>query len=294
LPAEAMAAPRTVRRRLTRADDASFFDDGFVVLRGFLEEAEVAEVRRAVDSALAAPLPPGCERPHNTLVPLRWNDTIVDRLLSSRHRVSRLARALGADDLRWISGYVSVKDRNSAALWWHQDWWCWDHPVTYRRAAPQAAVLTYLSPTSATTGALRVLPGSHRRSVPLHAALPEAHARQGADPSDDHPAMSDHVGQLTVAARPGDAVAADYRLLHGTHPNRGGTRRDCLLLTFTPTWKELPGEVRAHLIRHPAQPTAEERPRRRSWQATLLPHFDGTPRDLALNRVPPPHFVTAP
>src|SRR6266851_2201843 len=79
--------------------------------------------------------------PHNILVPLRWNDPIVRLLPKSDRRVQALTDGLRADDLKWISGYVSVKEPHSPPLWWHQDWWCWDHPLSYRRMAPQIGVL---------------------------------------------------------------------------------------------------------------------------------------------------------
>lgn len=280
--------------RVIDATGASRFSldrDGLAVLGGFLARGELRSLRADVDTVLAGPLPPGCARPHNTLAPLTFRDVIVERLLSCDPRMRRLAGTLDAEDLRWISGYVSVKEPRSDALWWHQDWWCWDHPVTYRRDAPQVAVLCYLSDTTVTSGALRVLPGSHHRSVALHAALPEAHSLEGGELGADHVAMSDRDGQVTIAARAGDAVVADYRLLHGTHPNGSARRRDCVLLTFAPCWRGLPADIRAHLIQHPAQPTDRERSTGGSWRERLLPRFDGPRGDLPLNRVAPRHFA---
>jgi hypothetical protein len=79
------------------------------------------------------------------------------------------------------------------------------------------------------------------------------------------------------------AVAA--RLLHGTHTNELPRRRSCLILNFAPAWAELPDEIKAHLIRHPAQPSAHEHPP--ADIRVLLPAFDGEPRDLPLARDAP-------
>ena len=270
---------------------AGFGSDGFALLPGFITQGELEPLRDEVDTVLAGPLPAACARPHNTLAPLRWDAPAVARMLASDRRIRALTAVLAAEDLRWISGYVSVKDPHSAALWWHQDWWCWDHPVSYRRSPAQVAVLCYLTDTSASNGALRVLPGSHQRSVALHAALPEAHAHDAGDLDHRHAAMSEHAEQVTLEVRAGDAVVTDYRLLHGTYPNASAQRRDCLLLTFVPSWRHLPTEIRAHLIRHPAQPTAPEQPPRSSGYSRLLPRFDGVPRDLPLNRIAPSRFA---
>lgn len=269
-----------------------FVEEGYGVLERFLDDTLVEAVGREVEAALQAPPPAGCERPHNRLLPLRWNDPPVDLILEGEHRHRSLAALTQADDLRWISAYVSTKEARTPALWWHQDWWCWDHPISFGMAAPQVALLCYLSDTNEENGALRVLPRSHHASVPLHGLLPEAHA-QDADVAPDHPALRAQPGQVTLSARPGDAVVLDYRLLHGTHANVAATRRDCLLLSFTPCWRELPTDLRAHLIRHLAQPRDDEQvPDTSSWEQ-LLPSFDGLRADLPLNRVAPSSFSVA-
>jgi ectoine hydroxylase-related dioxygenase (phytanoyl-CoA dioxygenase family) len=263
---------------------AAFEERGFARLPGFIARDELPAFRAAVDAVLAAPLPPGCERPHNSLAPLRFDSELVLAALGSPRRVARLREAVGATDLRWISGYVSVKPGRSGPLWWHQDWWCWDHPVSFEPAAAQVAVLCYLADTDPARGALRVLPGTHRRSSPLHAVLPRAHSAGADELADDHPAFADQPGQVTLAARAGDAFVCDYRLLHGTHPNTTPHRRDCLLLTFAPAWARLPDDIRAHLIRHPAQPQGGDAT---APVAALLPRYDGVPRDLPLSRDAP-------
>jgi ectoine hydroxylase-related dioxygenase (phytanoyl-CoA dioxygenase family) len=136
-----------------------------------------------------------------------------------------------------------------------------------------------------------VLPGSHRKRVELHGHLPEPHGRgaQALDPR--HAAASDHPGQSTLSLSAGDAVVIDYRLLHGTHANESGERRDCVLLSFTPSWRSLPSAIRGHLIDHLALPSAGEQPPAEGYEAELLPRFDGVRRSLRLNRIPPGDFA---
>src|SRR5262249_21590764 len=152
--------------------------------------------------------------------------------------------------------------------------------------------LCYLGATDRTSGALRLLPGSHHRSLPLHAILPEAHGEDANALTSVHPAMSDCPDQITLDMQPGDAVVIDYRLLHGTHPNTKPTRRDCILLSFTPDWDALPGDIKAHLAMHPALPSDGERARRDACSyARILPNFAGTPASLAINRNAPASFI---
>jgi hypothetical protein len=137
-------------------------------------------------------------------VPLRWDTPLVGRVLD-RH-AGRVADATAAADLRWISGYISIKE-----------------------------------------------PGSHR-GAPRE--------------------------PLTLPVRAGDAAVIDYRLEHGTHANATHTRRDCLILNFAPDWAALPGDIRGHLIQHPALPGDGEPASPAPW----LPRYDGPRRDLPLNR----------
>jgi len=269
----------------------AFLHRGYAVIQGFLGSAEVAAMRAEVERCLTSSRGLACERPHNTLVPLRWNDRLVARMLDSPDRLSRLGETVAAHDLRWISGYLSLKQPNSPPLWWHQDWWCWTHPVSFRPEAPQVAVLCYLSPTDEHNAALRVIPRSHHASTPLHALLPEAHATDAGDLATTHPAMSDHADQKTPRLAAGDAVVVDYRLLHGTHANSTATRRECVLLTFAPSWRMLPADIRGHLIRHPALPTDDEPRPEDPWLDRLLPRHDGPRHDLPLDRTAPSDFA---
>lgn len=153
------------------------------------------------------------------------------------------------------------------------------------------AVLCYLTDTDESNGALRVLSGSHHRSMPLHAYLPTPHSDEADRLAHDHLSMTDSTGQTTVAVRAGDAIVLDYRLLHGTHTNRTSHRRDCILLSFILDWFGFPDELKAHCTLHPALPSVEERASTASCAyANLLLHYAGTPASLKINRVAPQTF----
>jgi len=267
-----------------------FLWDGYRVIPSFLHTADLRVLTRDVEALLSSPRGESVCRPG--LIPLRWNDAIVARVLQRARHVRMLREALGAPDLKWLSGYVSTRAPHSAPLWWHQDWWCWDHPISFRRSATQVAVLCYLTDTDARRGALRIVPGSHRASTAAHRLLPEAHGDLADRLPNDHVALADLPEQKTLDVRAGDAVVLDYRLLHGTHANDSPRRRDCILLSFIPAWSALPPEMKAHLITHLALPDHAQRTGRAAGAYDhLLPQFDGTPTSLPLNRVPPMQFA---
>jgi ectoine hydroxylase-related dioxygenase (phytanoyl-CoA dioxygenase family) len=265
----------------------TFAVDGYTLIPALLDESVLRVVQEEVQRRVSLPHDSAMSRVGNDLVPLRWHDPIVTCVFSRTSALERIRETVAATDLRWISGYISSKAPATAPLWWHQDWWCWDHPISFALAAPQIAVLCYLSNTSDETGALRVLPGSHLRSLPIHAELPEPHSTAAEQLAPDHPALNHIEGQVTLSLSRGDAVVIDYRLLHGTHPNHSSSRRDALLLSFTPDWSSLPDEIRAHLAMHPALPTTAERSKFAENEGGIFPWYDGTPASLPINRRAP-------
>ena len=82
--------------------ETDFVRDGFAVLESFVNKVELKEIVPLVESILTSSHELACTRPHNTLVPLRWNDPIVRLLLKSDRRVQALTDVLRADDLKWI------------------------------------------------------------------------------------------------------------------------------------------------------------------------------------------------
>lgn len=264
-----------------------FSTTGYAILRGLLDCEALIEARTAVNAALTGTVETGMNRIGNDLVPLRWCDPCVALILNRPAAMNVIIQAIGARDLRWISAYITSKAPHSPPLFWHQDWWCWDHPVSFDDSAPQVALLCYLSETSAQTGALRVLPGSHRDTHDLHHHLPDPHSAEAHALPLDHMAMMDCEGQETISLAPGDAAVIDYRLLHGTHPNTASLRRDALLLSFAPAWRILPETLRAHIAMHPALPRPEEWPKVPRKLRRQLARYDGTPRSLRINRAVP-------
>jgi hypothetical protein len=102
-----------------------------------------------------------------------------------------------------------------------------------------------------------------------------------------HAALRDHPQQRTFCLQPGDAVVIDYRLLHGTHHNLADADRYCLVTNLVPSWRQLPAEIKAHLISQVSLPSDAEAEVHPDWTGELLPTFRGKPRDLLLNRTPP-------
>ncbi|HEX7131495.1 MAG TPA: phytanoyl-CoA dioxygenase family protein [Iamia sp.] len=251
-------------------------DDGVTVVRGAIPAPVRAAVRGALDRGVDTSDPASCIRPNNVLVPLPWHDEVAEVLLADPGVVAAVQRACGATDLRWISGYVSVRAPGTGPLPWHQDWWCWDHPASYEQAPSQVAVLCYVEEVVPERAALRVVPGSHRRpEVVADRTDPVTGAIDG-----------DVDGGVVVSAEPGDLVVLDYRTLHGTTANRTGRGRHVVILNFTPHWASLAEDIRAHLVSHHSLPQPGDDVPPGHPVLPLLPSHTGPRRDMGLHRQP--------
>ncbi len=210
-----------------------------------------------------------------------------------------LLERIGGKDIRWTGGYLISKPAGGPPLFWHQDWWGWDDPVSYQSEAVQLFVMIYLTETSPDKGCLRVIPGSHRKVHALH-KLGQAHSEnliRVENPLD--PAFASHPDEIAVTAKPGDVIIGDSRVIHGAYANEKGGERPLLTLWYSPNFRDLPKPIMAHYenaLRTEADDikdgtNATEMPY--EWPdndkekiLSVLPQYSGTVRPQKWNRLP--------
>ena len=153
----------------------------------------------------------------------------------------------GFRDTVFSSGYLISKPAKSPPLFWHQDWWGWDHPSSYTSTVAQFFVMIYLQKTDRDNGCLRVIPGSHRQNFGLLSSL-EAHTDELSaynDPSSIQ--FQDLDEEVGVEVDVGDVVFGDARLLHGAYGNNSDRERGLLTLWYHPNFSDLPGTIRSSI-----------------------------------------------
>ena len=154
---------------------------------------------------------------------------------------------MGFEDVRFTSGYIISKPPGGPALFWHQDWWAWRHPISRSRRIAQIALFLYLTDTRRENGCLRVIPGSHCRRHALHDVIDAHDPALAAVENPDDPVYASHPDEVDVPVAAGDVVIADARLVHGAHPNRSGRERTNITLWWHPGYAGLPPAIRARL-----------------------------------------------
>ena len=157
-------------------------------------------------------------------------------------------RSLGYDRPTFMSGYVISKPPHSPPLFWHQDWFLWDHPHSYSPVPQQLFLMYYMVDTSPHNGCLRLIPGSHLKRHAVHDLMEVAHTDEIQRATDlTNPVFHDQPGEIDVCVRAGDLVIGDSRLLHSARANESDTRRTVITLWYHPVFYELPEPMQALL-----------------------------------------------
>jgi len=222
-------------------------EDGYCVIEEALSPA-LLEATRTQAAAIVDAIPAdhrARNRSQGSLVLVADHPGFADLIASPMNE--GIFEGLGFRDPRFSSGYVISKPPHSPALFWHQDWWAWDDPISYRDTVAQVFLFFYLTDTGLENGCLRVIPGSHRRRHPLH-DQPPAHDEdlsRVADP--DNLVYRSVEGETPVEVKAGSAVIGDARLLHGTYPNRSGAERTLITLWYHPDFAALPEQIKARI-----------------------------------------------
>ena len=168
-------------------------------------------------------------------------------MLLGNEELIEIFRILGFGDTRFSSGYIISKPKNSPALFWHQDWWGWDHPLSFTDQIAQVFVMIYLQDTNNKNGCLRVIPGSHRsfHSLHLNQSAHTASVSRVEDPDDQ--IYNSIPEEVAVPVKYGDVIVGDARLIHGAFPNKSEDERTLITLWFHPNYNMLPGTMQARI-----------------------------------------------
>ena len=268
------------RRKLLR--------DGFCLFEQVLDGELLEQTRRISDALLDGQPPEHFEQQKSTGSMISvYDDPAFAELVRCPAALDALGR-LGFPRPKWWSGFVISKPAHSPPLFWHQDWWGWNHPVSYGDPVPQQLFLMYYTvDTAPANGCLRLIPGSHLERHRLHDAVPSAHTNALREMEDPRSPVYQAVKEaVDVPVRAGDLVIGDSRLLHSAHANDSDERRTVITLWYFPAFEQLPESIRSYIAAERMIDAWPAETRRRI--AHLLPQYDGGAAPIEWNRIPGP------
>ncbi len=264
--------------------------DGYCVLERILTPEMLVRVLDASEGLIAAQPAEHFERYKSTGSMISvYDDPFFAELVAYQPALDALS-SLGFPDSRWSSGFVISKPGHSPPLFWHQDWWAWNDPVSYTDLPLQLFLMYYLVDTSIENGCLRVISGSHRKRHRIHDAVHTTHSEELSRATDtSNPAYQPMPEDKAVPVRAGDLVIGDARLLHGSFPNRTGERRTVITLWYHPNFEVSPPPIQSSLSRDQTQVSSWP-PQAQKLVQKLVPTYEGDADPLEWKRVPGPQL----
>ena len=268
----------------------SLIEDGFCLFDQVLDAGMVERIAAASDRLLDTQEAAHFENNRSTGSMVSVFDEPAYAELIAWPRALEALRSLGYDRPTFMSGYVISKPPHSPPLFWHQDWFGWDHPHSYTPVPQQLFLMYYLVDTSRRNGCLRLIPGSHLRRHPVHDLMEVAHNEEIQSARNlSNPIYGEQPGEIDVCVRAGDLVIGDSRLLHSARANESDARRTVITLWYHPLFYGLPEPMQAHLGKRrfdkndwfAALPTAMQ-----GSLLPLVPVFDGHADPMEWSRTP--------
>ncbi len=205
---------------------AHLAEHGWLIVRGAIAPARIAELERALDAVVPEASYPA------------WGDRVVElagisraspalAALAADAALAELAgRALGAARVQLLQDTVFIKPAaRPAAVAWHQDF-------TYLGYLDRASAVTVrlaLTPCTIASGCLRVLDGSHRwPHTPANLALRRDHVEDALAALP--PELRAHAdgGGTPLELEPGDVTVHHCLTFHGSEPNTSDRPRKTL------------------------------------------------------------------
>ncbi len=217
---------------LTADEIARYEEDGYVIPQAFRVDPEtLAALREALDAVLAGNpdiMPDRMINPHLHGGPPYGvkGHAAFDAIARDSAVLDMVAAVIGPDVILWLSHLFCKLPDTPRAVPWHQDGQYW--PI---RPWATCTVWLALDKVDRENGAMRVVPGSHRRRDWAHHADASPDLTLNQVIGDDQLAEQD---TRYIELEPGQASLHDVGIVHGSAANRSGRRRAGLALRYMP------------------------------------------------------------
>ena len=204
---------------------AQYRRDGFYFPLTVLGEWETKAIRNRLEAFEAAQGQPisGAQRSKTHLL-FTW----VDDLMRHPRMLDAVEDLIGPDILCWNTLFWMKEANSPSFVSWHQDLNYWgldtDELIT---------VWLALSPATAASGCMRVLPGSHVGDLMPH--KDEYEEDNLLTRGQEIAVEVDEATAVSMPLRPGQASLHNGRLAHASRPNESSDRRIGLSFHYMPT-----------------------------------------------------------
>ena len=211
--------------------------DGFCVIDNILTEEFLQQLREESERLIAGNVQSEKQIYHGHYISVSGDENEHIQKLLAWQPSRNVLEAIGFGDFTALGGIIILtKDPGAPSLFWHQDWYHWDDPISCTPWPQQIFLNYYLTDTTLENGCLKVIPGTHCKRIDFHDILVQKHEILGErfqSAEEDYPFMfNNHPDQVDVCVNAGSLILTDARLLHAARKNYTDKRRTLLLAWY--------------------------------------------------------------
>ena len=223
---------RMVNFKLTDAQLARYYADGYLVVESLFDEEEIelllriakSDQRLAADAYSRTDGDGGVSRlvARNVL-----EDDIYCAVVRSPRLIDPIEQMLDCEIYHWNHKVMMKEPRVGGAWEWHQDYGYWyvDHSVLFPLLA---SCMIALDPATKNNGCLQAIRGSHRLGRVEHVAI---NGQMSADPERVEVAL-DRMELVYCEMQPGAALFFDCNLIHRSDRNCSENPRWAMICSY--------------------------------------------------------------
>ncbi len=218
--------------KLSAEQHDAYRRDGYVLVPGLFDEAEVELLRTAMerDPKIADNLYARQDNDGGATRMMTWNhpgDSVYGLAARSERVVGTMEKLLGGEVYHYHSKLTAKNAREGGAWEWHQDYGYWYHNGCLEPL--MASVMIALDQATPENGCLQVLKGSHALGRIDHDITPGAQV--GAD-LDRVAAVKERLELVHCEMAPGDGLFFHCNTLHRSDANHSDKRRWTLIYCY--------------------------------------------------------------
>jgi hypothetical protein len=216
---------------VTQADVTYFQTFGFLHLRGVQRDL-APEISAAFERVFAAAPATVGAAGRLGISRIAERDQVLREMLLADDRCPALARQLLGTKAAYVSGDGVRYGGNSD---WHRD--------GYHSALRLLKIVQYLEPLRRQTGALRIVPGTHRRGTCW-----DRYTGELADPVNRLGLLPHRVPSYVIESEPGDLIAFDPYSYHASFGGSDGRRQITVTFAAVPACVAAKRELAEYLM----------------------------------------------
>ena len=201
-------------KKLTGEQIASYRRDGFLSPADIYSEEEAARLRDAFEEAEARWPEAFAGAARNNA---HYNFTFLDEIVHNADLLDAVEDLIGPDILNYGTVFFIKEPHDPGFVSWHQD-------ARYMGLEPHVGVTAWLalSPSTSTSGCMRMIPGSHRGQVQDH---DDTFSAENILTRGQQIAAVEEAKAVEIPLRPGQVSFHSQRVIHSSSPNNSGDRR---------------------------------------------------------------------